>query len=48
MFRTKGTMVKELKAVGIRKADKDGALVSLEQLKYHQLVNLNYDNIVNK
>lgn len=48
MFRTKGTMIKELKANGIRKADKDGSAVSLEHLKYFQVVNLYYDNIVNK
>ena len=48
MYRTKGTMIKELKANGIRKADKDGATVGLEHLKYFQVVNLYYDNIVNK
>ena len=48
MFRTKGTMVKELKAIGIRKAEKNGSEVGLEHLKYHQVVNLYYDNIVNK
>ena len=44
MFRTKGTMIKELKANGIRKADKDGATVGLEHLKYFQVVNLYYNN----
>ena len=39
--------LKELKNKGIRKADKDGALVSLEHLKYAQVVNLYYDNIIN-
>ena len=48
MFRTKGTMVKELKANGIRKSDKNGSEVSLEHLKYYQVVSLYYDNIVNK
>ena len=48
MYRTKGTMIKELKTNGISKADKDGATVGLEHLKYFQVVNLYYDNIVNK
>ena len=48
MFRTKGTMIKELKAHGVRKADKNGAIVGLEHLKYYQVVNLYYDNILNK
>ena len=39
---TKGSMIKELKALGIRKADKDGSTVSLEHLKTHQVINLYY------
>lgn len=39
---TKGQMIKSLKEVGIRKGDKDGATVSLEHLKTHQVINLYY------
>ena len=46
MYRTKGTLVKELKELGIRKGDKDGAVVSLEHLKYYQLVNLYYKHCI--
>lgn len=46
MYRTKGTLVKELKELGIRKGDKDGAVVSLEHLKYYQIVNLYYKHCI--
>ena len=37
---TKGKMIKQLKEqAGIRKADKEGATVSLEHLKTHQIIN---------
>ena len=39
---TKGKMIKELKAHGIRKADKEGTTVSLEHLKTYQVINLYY------
>lgn len=40
---TKGKMIKQLKEkAGIRKGDKDGALVSLEHLKTHQIISLYY------
>lgn len=43
---TKGKMIKELKSKGIRKADKEGATVSLEHLKTHQVINLYYQYCV--
>lgn len=46
MYRTKGTLFKELKELGIRKCDKDGAVVSLEHLKYYQVVNLYYKHCI--
>ena len=46
MYRTKGTLIKELKELGIRKGDKDGAVVSLEHLKYYQVVNLYYKHCI--
>ena len=39
---TKGKMIKNLKERGIRKGDKDGAMVSLEHLKTFQVINLYY------
>ena len=42
MYLTKGKMIKELKKRGIRKADKEGARVSLEHLKTFQVINLYY------
>lgn len=42
MIMTKGKMIKELKAKGVRSGDKDGAKVSLEHLKTHQIVTLYY------
>lgn len=39
---TKGTMIKTLKAKGVRKGDKDGSTVSLEHLKTHQVISLYY------
>ena len=46
MYRTKRTLIKELKNHGIRKGDKDGAFVSLEHLKYYQIVNLYYKHCI--
>lgn len=37
---TKGKMINALKAIGVRKGDKEGFTVCLEQLKTHQVVNL--------
>ena len=38
---TKGTLIKELKAKGVRKGiNSKGALVSLEHLKYEEVINL--------
>lgn len=45
---TKGKMVKELKALGIRKGDKDGATVSLEHLKTYQIINMYYEYCVSE
>ena len=42
MYLTKGKMIRQLKARGIRKADKEGARVSLEHLKTYQVINLYY------
>ena len=39
---TKGKMIKQLKENGIRYGDKEGARVSLEHLKTHQVINLYY------
>ena len=40
---TKGKMIKFLKEqAGIRKGDKQGAIVPLEHLKTHQIVNMYY------
>ena len=40
---TKGKMIKQLKEkAGIRYGDKEGARVSLEHLKTHQVINLYY------
>lgn len=43
---TKGKMIKELKATGVRKGEKDGAFVSLEHLKTSDVIKLYYDNCV--
>ena len=45
---TKGQMVKELKALGIRKGDKDGATVSLEHLKTYDITKLYYEHCVSE
>ena len=37
---TKGKMCKALKANGIRKGEKNGALVSLEHLKTYQIIKM--------
>lgn len=37
---TKGSMIRELKRVGVRKGDKNGAEVSLEHLKTFQVIKL--------
>ncbi len=40
---TKGQMIKELKEAGVRRGIKNGgALVSLEHLKYEDIINLWY------
>ena len=43
---TKGFMIKQLKARGIRKADKDGATVSLEHLKTYSVTKLYFQHCV--
>ena len=43
---TKGKMIKALKATGVRRGEKDGALVSLEHLKTCDVIKLYYDNCV--
>lgn len=43
---TKGKMITALKEIGIRKGDKNGATVSLEHLKTHQVINLYYKHCV--
>ena len=45
---TKGSMIKELKALGIRKADKDGSTVSLEHLKTYYITKLYYEHCVSE
>ena len=37
---TKGTMIKELKKNGIRRGDKNGAIVKLEHLKTFEVIKL--------
>jgi hypothetical protein len=39
---TKGKMIKQLKKIGVRTGDKDGALVALEHLKTFQVTDLYY------
>lgn len=39
---TKGKMIKELKAKGIRYGEKNGATVQLEHLKTFQIIDLYY------
>ena len=39
---TKGKMIKALKEHGIRKGDKNGAMVQLEHLKTYQIINMYY------
>lgn len=43
---TKGKMIKALKAIGVRKGEKDGAFVSLEHLKTSDVIKLYYDNCI--
>ena len=40
---TKGFMTKELKKRGIRRGDKNGAMVSLEHLKTYQITKMYYE-----
>ena len=40
---TKGKMISELKKKGIRRGDKDGAMVSLEHLKTFDVIKLYYE-----
>ena len=42
MLMTKGRMIKELKAKGIRYGEKDGAKVQLEHLKTFHVTKLYY------
>ena len=42
MMMTKGKMIKELKAKGIRSGEKNGAKVQLEHLKSFQVTELYY------
>lgn len=42
---TKGALIKELKKMGVRKGNKQGATVSLEHLKFADIVNLYFKNI---
>ena len=39
---TKGKMIKQLKAKGVRYSEKDGAKVQLEHLKTFQIIDLYY------
>ena len=41
---TKGKMISELKKVGVRTGDKDGAMVSLEHLKAYQIIKMYYEH----
>ena len=43
---TKGKMIKALKAVGIRKGEKDGAFVRLEHLKTSEVIKLYFDSCI--
>ena len=45
---TKGKMIRSLKEQGIRRGDKDGAMVSLEHLKTFQITKLYYEHCVGK
>lgn len=45
---TKGKMINELKKIGIRTGDKDGAAVGLSHLKTSQIIDLYYKNCANK
>lgn len=45
---TKGKMIRSLKERGIRKGDKDGAMVSLEHLKVYQITKLYYEYCVSE
>ena len=43
---TKGKMIKELKKVGIRKGEKNGANVQLEHLKSYKVIKLYFEHCV--
>lgn len=45
---TKGKMINELKKVGIRTGEKNGAAVGLSHLKMSQVTELYYRHCVNK
>ena len=45
---TKGKMINELKKVGIRTGEKNGAAVGLSHLKTAQVTELYYQHIANK
>jgi hypothetical protein len=40
---TKGKMISALKKVGIRRGDKDGAMVALEHLKTFEIIKMYYE-----
>jgi hypothetical protein len=40
MLFGKGKMIKELKAKGVRRGDKNGSIVSLEHLKSYEVIKL--------
>ena len=44
MIFSKGKLIKELKQKGVRKGDKQGATVSLEHLKYADVVTLWFEH----
>ncbi len=45
---TKGKMIKELKKVGVRTGDKDGAKVQLEHLKSYNVTKLYFEHCAAK
>lgn len=46
MVTTKGKMIKELKKYGVRKGDKNGAIVKLEHLKFEEVIKLYYTHCI--
>ena len=43
---TKGKMISALKKAGIRRGDKDGAMVALEYLKTYEIIKMYYEYCV--